>query len=112
MPILSVVRLQNGDREMRQLTKNEKTRLRVALAILHHLGRFRLVKVDEGELDLDRVLETVSDLLDAFEERLPDMRRSAAKAAPSGAENPSGLSSKQKPTFSFRANKGGTISLP
>lgn len=44
---------------MRQLTKNEKTRLRVALAFRHHLGRFRLVTVDENELDLDRVLETV-----------------------------------------------------
>lgn len=96
---------------MRELTKIEKTQLRVALAVLHHLRRFRLVKIEEDELDLDKVLETVSDLLDLFEERLPGMRRAGAKGSPNGGSTADELLRRSKPNFSFRENKEGTMSL-
>jgi hypothetical protein len=59
------------------------------------------------ELDLDRVLETISDLLDAFEDRLPEMRGSCPGIAGGRGAKPSGGVDKTKTSFFFSNERKG-----
>jgi uncharacterized spore protein YtfJ len=58
---------------MKQLSENEKSRCRIAMMMLQHAERFRLLRVKTDELDTEKLIEAVSDILDDFEDRLPDL---------------------------------------
>lgn len=66
---------------MTQLTEMDRSRLRIASLMLQHCRRFRLVEAGHGCLDAGLLISVVSDLLDDFEGRLPDLCDEGAAAS-------------------------------
>jgi hypothetical protein len=87
---------------MKQLTETEKSHCRIAMMMLQHAERFRLLKVKTEDLDTERLIDAISDLLDEFEDRLPDLLKSTDTVGSNEGQSGSSSSRKRKQSFSFR----------